>query len=62
MGSTNLYYEIIVKEQIDRRSEERFEDMKLQVSPDGNTIISGYVADQAALYRVLNKLRASGFR
>lgn len=62
MARPDLYYEITVRGQIDRRREEWFEDMNLQVLSDGNTKISGYVKDQAALYGVLNKLRDLGLQ
>ena len=55
----NSRYEIRVKGVLDRRWTAWFED--LQVSSDGEeTVISGPVADQAALHGLLTKVRDLG--
>ena len=55
----NSRYEIRVKGILDRRWTAWFED--LQVSSDGeDTVISGPVADQAALHGLLTKVRDLG--
>ena len=55
----NSRYEIRVKGILDRRWTAWFED--LQVSSDGKeTVISGPVADQAALHGLLIKVRDLG--
>ncbi len=55
----NSRYEIRVKGVLDGRWTAWFED--LQVSSDGEeTVISGPVADQAALHGLLNKVRDLG--
>ena len=55
----NSRYEIRVKGILDRRWTTWFED--LQVSSDGEeTVISGPVADQAALHGLLTKVRDLG--
>jgi hypothetical protein len=55
----NLRYEIRVKGILDRRWTGWFED--LHVSTDGEeTVISGPVADQAALHGLLTKVRDLG--
>jgi hypothetical protein len=55
----NSRYEIRVKGILDRRWAAWFED--LQVSSDGEeTVISGPVADQAALHGLLTKVRDLG--
>jgi hypothetical protein len=57
--SLNARYEIRVKGILDERWTAWFED--LQVSTDGeNTVISGPVADQAALHGALTKVRDLG--
>lgn len=56
MGSR---YEIRIKGILDRRWSAWFED--LQISSDGDqTVLSGWVADQAALHGLLNKVRDLG--
>ena len=57
--SLNSRYEIRVKGILDERWTAWFED--LQVSGDGEeTVISGPVADQAALHGLLTKVRDLG--
>jgi hypothetical protein len=57
--SLNARYEIRVKGILDERWTAWFED--LQVSSDGEeTVISGPVADQAALHGLLTKVRDLG--
>jgi hypothetical protein len=57
--SLNARYEIRVKGILDERWTAWFED--LQVSTDGEeTVISGPVADQAALHGALTKVRDLG--
>jgi hypothetical protein len=57
--SLNARYEIRVKGILDERWTAWFED--LQVSADGEeTVISGPVADQAALHGALTKVRDLG--
>ena len=57
--SLNSRYEIRVRGILDERWTAWFED--LQVSSDGEeTVISGPVADQAALHGVLTKVRDLG--
>jgi hypothetical protein len=57
--SLNSRYEIRVKGILDERWTAWFED--LQVSSDGEeTVISGPVADQAALHGLLTKVRDLG--
>ncbi len=53
-------YQITVKGLLPYRWSERFEDMEIIHQPDGTTILSGNVPDQAALYGLLIKLRDLG--
>ena len=53
------YYEIRVKGELDQRWQAWFEGMTITIGED-ETLISGLVADQAALHSVLNKIRDLG--
>lgn len=59
---TNLdaNYEIRVKGQLDQRRMRWFEGLDVSFCPNGETIISGPIVDQAALYGVLNRIRDLG--
>ena len=54
------YYEIRLKGHLDARWGNRFEGMTIKLEEDGNTILSGPVADQAALHGLLKKVRDLG--
>ncbi len=57
------YYEIIVKGHLSSRWVSWFEDMTVTTRGTGTqaeTVIAGYVADQAALHGILNKVRDLG--
>jgi hypothetical protein len=54
------HYEIRVKGHLDARWAAWFEGMSLTHAADGTTAVSGVVADQAALYGLLQKLRDLG--
>ncbi len=53
-------YEIVIEGHLDPHWSTRFEGMILTLRPDGTTVISGPVADQAALYAVLTRVRDLG--
>lgn len=53
-------YEIRVKGHLDARWADRFDGLSLSHSSDGTTVISGLVADQAALHGLLQMLRDLG--
>jgi hypothetical protein len=53
------YYQIRVKERLERRWEHWFDGLQLSIDHD-TTILSGTLADQAALYGVLLKIRDLG--
>ena len=53
-------YEIRVKGHLDPRWSAWFDGLSLAKEPDGSTIISGPVVDQAALHGLLQKLRDVG--
>jgi len=53
-------YEIRVKGQLDQRRMRWFEGLDVSFHPNGETIITGTIIDQAALYGVLNRIRDLG--
>lgn len=62
-GSTNeaaLRYEIRVRGHLAARWSAWFDGLSLTNESDGTTVISGPIADQAALHGLLQKLRDAG--
>lgn len=55
---TPVVYEIRVKGNLAERWSDWFEGMALETSAAGETTLRGRLADQAALFGVLNKLHA----
>ena len=53
-------YEIRLKGHLDNRWSDRFEGLTITLEEDGNTLLSGPVADQAALHGLLKKVRDLG--
>ncbi len=53
-------YQIRVKGQLDPQWAEWFDGMTIKPEPDGDTFISGPVADQPALHALLVKIRDMG--
>lgn len=53
-------YEIRIRGYLDARWGDRFEGMTITLEEDGNTLLSGPVADQAALHGLLKKVRDLG--
>ena len=53
-------YEIRLKGPLDRRWFHRFEGMEIRILPEGETILLGPVADQSALFGILNQIRNIG--
>jgi hypothetical protein len=54
------YYEILLQGQLNARWADWFEGMTITLDNDGNTILSGPLADQAALHGILKKVRDMG--
>src|SRR5512145_1225985 len=54
------YYEIRIKEHLDAQWAAWFEGLTVTLEDDGNTLLSGPVADQAALHGLLKKIRDLG--
>lgn len=57
---SGLIYEIRVKEQLDPRLASWFGDFAITHTPDGDTLLTGTVIDQAALYGVVARCRDLG--
>lgn len=51
------YYEIIVESHIDNKRLKDFQGMNFKHLPDGKTLLSGTLADQAELFSIINKIR-----
>jgi len=58
--SNAQYYEIRLKGHLEARWSYRFEGLTITLEEDGNTLLSGPVADQAALHGWLKKVRDLG--
>jgi hypothetical protein len=57
---TVQHYEIRLKGHLDAHWGNQFEDMTITLEEDGNTLLSGPVADQSALHGLLKKVRDLG--
>jgi hypothetical protein len=55
-----MLYEIRIKGHLDLRWTDWFEGLTITPEKDGNTVLTGLVIDQAALYRLLRKVRDLG--
>ena len=53
-------YEIVVKGKLDSRWSRWFADLRIIPQPDGCSLITGPIVDQAALYSVISRLRDLG--
>ncbi len=58
--AVNQYYRIAIQGHLDQSWTEWFDGLTLTHEPTGCTVITGTLADQAALYRLLIKLRDLG--
>lgn len=54
------FYEIRVKGHLDKRHVKLIEDINVVHQPNGETVLTGAIPDQAALYGLLNRLRDLG--
>lgn len=50
------FYEICIQGQLDASWSDWFEGLAMTMNETGNTILSGFVVDQAALHSILSKL------
>ena len=53
-------YEIRIKGHLESRWADRFEGLTITLEENGNTLLTGPVADQAALHGLLKKIRDLG--
>ena len=54
------YYEIRLKGHLETRWEQWFDGLTITLEENGNTLLSGPLADQAALHGILKKVRDLG--
>ena len=54
------YYQIRVKGHLERHWETWFDGMTLTDEPNGETLLSGAIRDQAALHGVIDRIRDFG--
>lgn len=54
------YYEIIVRGHLDARRAACFEGLAVRLLPDGETLITGPLRDQAELHAMLSRIRDMG--
>ena len=59
-NQTPIHYQICIKGHLDERRVRWFEGLDVTQLPNGKTIISGPVMDQAALHGLLNRIRDLG--
>ena len=57
---TPSVYEIVVRGKLDSRWSRWFAGLQIIPQPDGNTLVTGPIADQAALYGVISRMRDLG--
>ena len=55
-----MQYEIRIRGHLDMRWADWFEDVTITLEKDGNTVLTGPGIDQAALHRLLRKVRDLG--
>ena len=58
--SNAQYYEISLKGHLEARWEQWLDGLAITLDENGNTLLSGPVADQAALHGLLKKVRDLG--
>ncbi len=58
--TTPPIYEIRFRGHLDERRARWFEDLTMTRLPDGDTLLTGPVADQSALHGILSRIRDLG--
>ncbi len=53
-------YEIRIQGRLDARWTTRFDGLSMRHEPDGTTVLSGLVTDQAALHGLISRVRDLG--
>ena len=56
-SSNATHYEIRIQGRLDPRWTARFDGLSMRHEPDGTTVLSGLVTDQAALHGLLSQIR-----
>ncbi len=59
-NKSNFYYQIVIKGRLDARWQEWFDNFTLDVTEEEYTVLSGSVADQAALHGILKRINNLG--
>lgn len=59
-NSTPLIYAIRLKGHLGPRWFHRFEELKIECLENGETLLTGPVIDQSALFGILNQIRSIG--
>ena len=54
--TTRLFMKSLSRVRLDLRWSRWFADMQIIPQPDGNTLLTGPIADQAALYGVISRM------
>jgi hypothetical protein len=60
MAGTPTVYQIKIKGHVDQGWSDWFEGMSISIGDNGDTLVRGSVADQAALHGLLRKVRDLG--
>jgi hypothetical protein len=60
MTNEDTPYRIKIKGHLDTRWQDWFDGLTITLTDDGNTILSGVIVDQAALYGVFKKISNLG--
>lgn len=62
MDTNQPLYEIRLKGSLDRRWASRLEGMEITYLPNGDTLLTKQLPDQAALFSILNQVRDIGIQ
>lgn len=60
VDDTDIYYEIMVKGQLEEHWSDRLGGLNIRHDPQGNSRLTGFVPDQAALHGILMQIRDLG--
>ncbi len=56
----DTHYQIKIKDHLDIRWKDWFDGLTIALADDGDTLLSGVIADQSALHGVFKKIRNLG--